>query len=170
MYKQHLLSSIEKEINVCKRLYTKVPKDQMQFRPKEGMRSMLELLQYLAMIGSVPLAFWLQNDMPFGAYFGQRAEASKQVSEDEFLAAMDKQINEVNELFSNISENDLFEKEVAYPWGAKASLGEGIINTSIKFLTAYKLQLFTYIKLCTDQQLGTADAWVLTEIEKGELA
>jgi hypothetical protein len=108
--------------------------------------------------------------MPFGAYFGQRAEASKQVSEDEFLAAMDKQINEVNELFSNISENDLFEKEVAYPWGAKASLGEGIINTSIKFLTAYKLQLFTYIKLCTDQQLGTADAWVLTEIEKGELA
>ena len=47
MYKQHLLNNIEKEINICRRLYTKIPPGQMNFRPKEGVRSILELLQYL---------------------------------------------------------------------------------------------------------------------------
>ena len=44
----------------------------------------------------------------------------------------------------------------------KASLGEGIIATSVKWLSAYKLQLFLFIKLTGDQTLTTADAWVLT--------
>lgn len=164
MYKQHLLSSIEKEISICKRLYTKIPKDQMPFRPKEGMRSMLELIQYLTIIGAVMPGYWMQDEeMHFGTFFGKQVEAAKEISEDIFHTAMDKQMNEINNIFSKITEDDLHQKEITYPWGAKGPLGEGIINTSIKFLSAYKLQLFMYIKLCTDQQLGTADAWVLTE-------
>jgi hypothetical protein len=59
----------------------------------------------------------------------------------------------------------LFQKGVVYPWtGIKAPLGEAIIATSVKWLSAYKLQLFLFIKLCGDQQLTTADAWELTEL------
>jgi hypothetical protein len=84
---------------------------------------------------------------------------------EQFLTVMDEQISTIKDLFNQISEEDLFYKEITYPWGGKASLGEGIIATSIKWLSAYKLQLFLFIKLSGDQKLTTADAWVLTELE-----
>jgi hypothetical protein len=71
----------------------------------------------------------------------------------------------VEQLFENISEEDLVTKEVDYPWGEKALLGQAIIETNIKWLTAYKLQLFSYIKQNSDEKLVTPDAWRRTEIE-----
>ena len=71
MNKQHLLNNIEKEINICRRLYTKIPPAQMDFRPKEGLRSILELLQYLGIIGSVMPGYWLKkDDTDFNTFFG----------------------------------------------------------------------------------------------------
>ena len=84
---------------------------------------------------------------------------------EQFLTVMDEQLVIIKDLFNQISEEDLSQKEITYPWsGAKAALGEGIIATSVKWLAAYKLQLFLFIKLCDDQKLSTADAWVLTEL------
>ena len=166
MYKQHLLNSIEKEINICRRLYTKIPPDQMNFRPKEGIRSTLELLQYLGCIGSVMLTYWLQKEeTDFRAFYGSIMELSKTMPHEQFLTAMDEQLVSIQDLFAQISDDDLFQKEITYPWsGSKDSLGEGIIATSVKWLAAYKLQLFLFIKLSGDQKLSTADAWVLTDL------
>ena len=84
---------------------------------------------------------------------------------EQFLNAMDEQLITVKNLFSQVSEDDLFNKEITYPWsGVKAALGEAIIATSIKWLAAYKLQLFLFNKLCGDKQLATADAWMLTDL------
>ena len=165
MYKQHLLNSIEKEINICRRLYTKIPSDQMNFRPKEGIRSTLELLQYLGCIGTLMLTYWLKGSVTdFRTLYGKKMDDAKQMSHEQFLTAMDEQLATMKELFK-ISEEDLFQKEITYPWsGSKDSLGEGIIATSIKWLAAYKLQLFLFIKLSSDMVLTTADAWVLTEM------
>ncbi len=165
MYKQHLLNNIEKEINICRRLYTKIPPDQMDYRPKEGVRSILELLQYLGIIGSTMLSYWLKkDDTDFNTFFGTKIGLSKSIPHEQFLIAMDEQMTTIKDLFNQISEEDLFHKEIAYPWGGKAPIGEAIIATSIKWLSAYKLQLFLFIKLSGDQILTTADAWVLTEL------
>lgn len=165
MYKQHLLNNIVKEINICRRLYTKIPPDQINFRPKEGVRSILELLQYLSIIGIAMPAYWLKKDnTDFNTFFGTTTTAAKAMPFEQFLAAMDEQTATIKDLFDQISENDLTNKEVAYPWGGTAPMGEAIIATSIKFMAAYKLQLFLFIKLCDDQKLTTADAWVLTEM------
>ena len=77
---------------------------------------------------------------------------------------MNQQLADIKDLFNQISEEDLFHKEIIYTWGGKAPTGEGIIGTIIKWLSAYKLQLFLFIKLSDDQKLTTADAWVLTEL------
>jgi hypothetical protein len=165
MYKQHLFNNIEKEINICRRLYTRIPPDQMDFRPKEGVRSILELLQYLSCIGSIMLSYWLKkDDTDFTTFFDAKIIAAKAMPREQFLIAMDEQMAIIKDLFKQISEEDLFHKEITYPWGGKAPLGEAIIGTSIKWLSAYKLQLFLFIKLCDDQKLTTADAWVLTEL------
>jgi hypothetical protein len=165
MYKQHLLNNIEKEINICRRLYTKIPPAQMNFRPKEGLRSILELLQYLTLIGSIMPGYWLKkDDRDFNTFFDSVDKASKTIPHEQFLAAMDEQTTVIRKLFNQISEDDLANKEVEYPWGGKAPMGEAIITTSIKFLTGYKLQLFLFIKLCDDQKLTTPDAWFLTDL------
>lgn len=164
MYKQHLINSIEKEIKICKRLYTKIPPGKMDFRLEERVRSISELLQYLSMIGSTMLTFWLKHDASeFNAFFTEKTNTSKSMLHGDFLSVMDEQLATVKDLFDEISEDDLY-KEVTYPWGGTVQLGEGIISTSIKWLAAYKLQLFLLIKLADDKELSTADAWVLTDL------
>ncbi|NNV54199.1 hypothetical protein [Limnovirga soli] len=166
MYKQHLINNIEKEINICRRLYTKIPTDGMNYAPGEGVRSILELLQYLSIAGTFMPDYWLnKNETDFGAFYGLKIATSKTMPHEQFSTVMDEQIIIIKSLFSQISEDDLLHKEVTYPWsGEKAPLGEAIIATSIKWLAAYKLQLFLYIKLSGNKQLATADAWALTDL------
>ena len=165
MYKQYLLNSIIKEMHICKRLYTKIPADKMDFRPKEGMRSIAELLQYLSGCGTGTLLYWYRTDnSDFKTFFtALRAKTAGQTPE-QFMDAMEAQVELVKKIFEKISTEDLHNKIVDYPWGTTAPLGEAIIETSIKWLTGYKLQLFTYIKLSSDQKLTTPDAWRITEL------
>ena len=165
MYKQQLLNSIEKEINICRRLYTKIEPGQMNFRPKENVRSTLELLQYLCVIVNAMPVYWLKkNDTDFNSFYTSIINVSKEIRQEDFLAMMEKQWASIKELFEQVTEEDLLQKEIAYPWGGTAPLGEGIIATSIKWAAAYKLQLFLFIKLSQDTNLGTADAWTLTDL------
>jgi len=138
----------------------------MNFRPGQGVRSTLELLQYLSIAGTLMPTYWLkESDTDFGAFYVACTGASKSMAAEQFLTAMDRQLVKLKDLFNQITEEDLIQKEITYPWsGAKAALGEGIISTSVKWLAAYKLQLFLFIKLSGDQSLATADAWALTEI------
>lgn len=166
MYKQHLINSIEKEIHICRRLYTKIPTDQMNFRPKEGVRSTLELLQYLSIAGTLMPIYWLsEGEQDFTKFYVANTTASKSMPAEQFPCMMEKQLAKLKDLLNQLTEEDLIQKEITYPWtGGKAALGEGIIATSIKWLAAYKLQLFLFLKLSGDQPLATADAWALTEI------
>ena len=165
MYKQHLLNNIEKEINICRRLYTKITKGKENFRPKEGLRSILELLQYLTIVGSAMPRYWLKkDDSDFNTFFDAINTAAKTMPYEQFLTAMDEQKAIIRDLLNQISEEDLINKEVIYPWGGTAAWGEAIIATSIKFLTGYKLQLFLFIKLCDDQKLATPDAWFVSDL------
>lgn len=166
MYKQDLLNTIVDEMKICKRLYTKIPPDTMDFRPKDNMRSIHELLQYLSIVGTALPDYWLnRNGTDFFASFNEKAAASKQISHEQFLSAMNNEIELTYKLFDQITEDDLLSKEVIYPWGGKALFGEALIATSVKFLTGYKLQLFLMIRMSTDQKLGTPDAWFLTELD-----
>ena len=165
MLKQFLINSIIKEMKICRRLSTKIPADKLNFKAKVDTRSILELFQYLSWCGTGTIRYWYRKDgSDYKTFFaGIRAEAAT-LTPDKFVAAMDKQIEMITDLFEKISEDDLYTKIVDYPWGETAPLGEAIIQTNIKWITAYKLQLFSLIKLATDQKLTTPDAWRLTEI------
>ena len=166
MYKQQLLNAIVDEMKICKRLYTKIPEDQMDFRPKEDMRSINELLQYLGVVGTAVLNYWLNEPgTDFFESFDKKAAVIKHIPHHQFLSVMDEQIVFIKKLFDQVDEADLLNTEVNYPWGGKAAFGEAIIAASIKFLTGYKLQLFLCIRMCSQQKLGTADAWFITEMD-----
>lgn len=59
----------------------------------------------------------------------------------------------------------LLNKEVDYPWGDKAKFGVAIMETAVKWLIGYKMQLFLIMKLSSDQILTTPDLWRKTELE-----
>lgn len=167
MYKEHLCNSIIKEIKICSRLYTKIPHNKMDFRPKEGMRSTEELLQYLSWCGAGMLGFWLNKDgLTAKEYFQQVTAKAKEMKHENFLSVMKEKMETVEALFDQIGEEDLMNMEVKYPWGTTAPLGEAIMETSVKWMASYKLQLFLYIKLCTNDKLVTPDAWVYTELSE----
>jgi hypothetical protein len=160
MFKQLLLDSIIKEMKVIRRLSTKIPATAIEFRPKEGMRSTLELLQYLSLCGTSMLRYWYNEDgSDFRTYYGLMNEETKKVTAENFVSKMDAQIEMVEKLIEKITEEDLFNKEVTMPAGEKMFLGEGIMSSSIKWLTAYKTQLFVYIKMTSDEKLTTPDLW-----------
>ena len=138
----------------------------MEFRPKADMRTIHELLQYLCIVGTALPDYWLnESEGDFFACFDKKAAVSKLMPHEHFLAVMNGQIELIQKLFEQINEDDLLNKEVIYPWGGKASFGEAIIASSIKFITGYKFQLFLYIRMCSDQKLGTPDAWFITELD-----
>ncbi|HEV7230851.1 MAG TPA: hypothetical protein VGO45_05960 [Bacteroidia bacterium] len=166
MKKEQLLQSIVKEMKVSRRLSTKIPAGQLDFRPKENVRSTLELLQYLSWCSTGMLRFWMQNaESDFRAYFGHIVAEAKTLSGDQFLAKMDEQIDLLEKMFATLTEEELDTRLVTLPWGDKLPLRQALVETSLKWTTAYKLQLFFYLRLCSDQKLGTPDAWRLTEIE-----
>jgi hypothetical protein len=166
MLKSFLLNSILKELMIIRRLATKIPAQSFDYKPKEGIRSTLELLQYLSWCGTGTIQYWYRNDdSDFKTYFIGISAKAKETTAENFDEVIQYQIKLVDQLFENISENDLFTKEVDYPWGEKALLGQAIIETNIKWLTAYKLQLFSYIKYNSEEKLVTPDAWRKTEIE-----
>jgi hypothetical protein len=165
MFKDYLLNNIVKEMKVCRRLASKIPADQMNYKSKEDTRSIGELLHYLSYISTGIIRFWYRTDGsdPKTFFAGLRTE-SNVTTPEEFMRAMDEQIGLVTKLFAGISDDDLKNKQVTYPWGETAPLGEAIIETSVKWMAAYKLQLFSLIKHATGQKMGTPDAWRLTEI------
>lgn len=167
MYKEFLLNSIVKDLKICRRLYTRIPANKMDYRPKEGVRSTIELLRYLSWCGTGMIKYWYHGDgRDFKTFIGEIVSATKTMEPEQFIAAMDEQIETVKALFAEIKDEDLYTKQVNYPSGGNTGpLGEVLLETSVKWLAAYKMQLFLYLKYSTDQPLVTADAWAKTEMD-----
>jgi hypothetical protein len=165
MYKQNLLDTLVKEMKIVQRLSTKIPVEQINYRPKEGMRSMLELLQYLTHTGTGFIMYWYRADTSdLKTFYAPISAKAKTLTHEQFIPAMDHQIEKVQELFSNMTDDEFKNKTVDYPWGGTAPLCEAILTTSVRWLIAYKMQLFLYIKMTSDQKLGTPDVWRLTDL------
>lgn len=166
LFKDMLLKSIIKEMRIVKRLATKIPADKHDFRKKEGMRSTLELLQYLSGCGTGMIRYWYRTDgSDFKTFMAGIRKPAEEITVANFPKVMDEQIDMITKLFANISEDDLLNKQIDYPWGETAVLAEGILETAVKWLTAYKMQLFLSLKLSSEEQLATPDLWRKTEIE-----
>ncbi len=163
MLKEILQESIIKELRLIKRLSTKVPAGAADFRPKENVRSIIELLQYLSGAGTGMLLFWQSNETEARPFLMKLRENAPQVTLENAAATFDAQIDLVNQIFATITEEDLATKDVLYPWGTTDKLGKAIIETSIKWLTGYKMQLFLYLKQVSDEALSTPDLWRKTE-------
>jgi predicted enzyme related to lactoylglutathione lyase len=159
-HKNYLLRCIETEIGSCKHLYTTIPEGMLDFRPRENMRTMEELLRYLTWTGVSTIAHYL-NDLPEGITHARKYYSERNADLDlcTFPVAMDAQMAEIRAKLAAITDEELITRRVMYPWGVETSLGEAIVETTVKWLSAYKMQLFLYIKMA-GSDINTMDCWI----------
>jgi len=164
MFKQHLLQNLQREIFLLKQLAGFIEERDLDFRPADKMRSTLELMQYLSGIGATMLRWFIKNDLNPEEWAKIR-EQRKLVTLDNFKQKLDEQLEQFVMYMDLINEEDLNTKEVELPSKEKMILGTAIINAPIKWLAAYRLQLFTYLKMNGRSDISTREAWtMMTEV------
>ncbi len=163
MYKEHLLLNIKREITLLKQLADNIKPDDLDYRPSEKVRSTYELMQYLSGIGSTMFRWFLVNDIT--------PEVRKEIADyratltiTNFAERLDEQYSAIEKYLATITEEQLMTLEVELPWKEKMPLGAAIIAAPIKWLTAYRMELFLYLKMNGQHELVTKHAWVPEEL------
>jgi hypothetical protein len=162
-HKENLLNSIEKEVGVIKALHSKITPEMLSYSPYEGMRTTEQILQYLTWCSSSTISYFLMEDKSkAGDIYNKIYQESKTVNYDNFKERIDGELLKIKELFEQFTEEDLLSKEVLLPWQQPMILGQAIMDTVIKWLAGYKMQLFIYMKQ-NGIKLDTGDCWIYTE-------
>ena len=160
MYKKHLIENLEREIVLLKRLGAIVEQKDLDFRPAEKMRTSLELMQYLSRVGGVMCRWLIKNDIT-PEFRLTVTEHRNTLTIENFSERLDDDLKVMKEYMNMVSEEELLTKEVELPWKEKMILGQAIINAPIKWLTAYRMELFMNLKMNGRPDLGTKEAWVV---------
>lgn len=152
------LQSLKHEMNVCKHLYTKLLPEYLEYRPTPQQRSTFELLQYLSSVAQVTTTCLINDDW---SGVQQLIDQLKLAEAGQFCEAMDRQYETVERMVRDAPESDLTNRMVSLPMrDQKMPLGEALVNFPLKFMTAYKMQLFLYLKSCGRTELSTSNCWV----------
>jgi hypothetical protein len=154
--KTHLLDSMLHECTVAQHLFTKIPATGFDYRPSAKQRSTAELLQYLSVIGIAGATCIIERDWKRFTPFSERA---KEMRPEEFIERMDRQKAELIALLKGLTDERLASSEGLLPGGASQPLDVALMNGPIKWLTAYKLQLFLYAKAAGAEEISTVNAW-----------
>ena len=154
--KEQLEWSLVRECDITVHLFGKIAPDAYDYRPSPGVRSTAELLRYLAMCGIGGIRWFESGNLDVWKEHQARvADMAPAAFPDE----MNRQKREIQEFFAATDEATLRTKEARLPTGDRMPLGAAIMNGPGKWLTAYKLQLFSHAKASGASQIGTANAW-----------
>jgi hypothetical protein len=145
-----------RECDICLHLFSKLSPDAYDYKPSDSQRTTLELLRYLAACGIGGLRAMANSDWKL---FNEELARTREMPAEDFPATMTRQKQAIEQFFASTSEAVLETKEAKMPGGATLPLGAGIMNGPLKWLAAYKLQLFLYAKATGAHQIGTANAW-----------
>jgi hypothetical protein len=160
---EQLQQALVKELNICKRLFTLLPEGSYDYKPKEGMRTTMELLRYISFITGCTLESFNFATVQEGyALYDEREKSADDMKPEEFPARIDKEIERVNIFMDGITDDDLNSREVSQSWGEKDMLGGAIMESALKWITGYKMQLFLYAKMSGAKELDTGDCWFIT--------
>jgi len=154
--KEELIASLENEVRILVHLAGKVDKSKVDYRPTPRQRSILELLQYMSMMGPT-LVTVIKAGTFDSAVWGPAAEASKKLNYDQAVAAIQKQSDEYGRLLGGWTDAD-FRGEVDM-FGRKSTRGSILVNMVLSGCAAYRTQLFCYLKSCGRDELNTMNLW-----------
>lgn len=151
--KEQYIKSFVKELEIIKHLAEKITPEMLEYRPSEKQRSTLELMQYLGHISATAILSFID---PVNNSYMELAKAKDLVTFENFISKIDEQIKIVNEQVSVLTDEQL-DSEVSF-FGMNEKLSMHLLS-ALKWITAYKMQLFLYIKANGVHHIGTSNAW-----------
>ena len=161
--KNDLLDAMLREIAITKHLMTKVEAGGESYRPTEGQRSVLELVRYLAfcgMGGTVAMAD--------GNWEGYKAasDAVADATWAELPTHLDNQAAALTAYYGELSDVDFASKEATTPLGDTMTLGRALLELPVKWMTAYRMQLYLYLKFAGNTEIWTPNCWGGVDMER----
>ncbi len=154
--KSELISSLQHEVRILVHLAGKVDRGQLDYRPTPKQRSILELLQYLTMMGPELVRY-----VKAGGFDPARWTAAQQSARtlefDQAVSAIAAQSETYATLLSDLSDEEL--RASVTMFGREASRGAIIVNIVLCGCAAYRTQLFLYLKACGREELSTINLW-----------
>lgn len=154
--KEQLCVAMTKECDVSIHLFGKLPPSSFDYRPSAKQRSTIELLRYLSLCGIAGIQSMEQNDFRL---FAELVDRNRDMAPESFPAEMEKQKADIEKYFAGVTEEKLETVQTGLPGAGMVPLQVGLMNGPLKWLTGYKLQLFSYAKACGNDSIGTANAW-----------
>ena len=151
--KEEVWNSFASDFSIIRHLAEKAHIDTHTYKPSEKQRTMVELMQYMSIMGVGILSIILSGEQ---GDFTPFLERSKLVNGENFVQKMEEQEAEMKEVFMKFDDAEL-EKELDM-WGMKQKKSLRILNL-MKIVASYKMQLFLYIKASGRHDIGTSNLW-----------
>ena len=155
--KSELIASLQNEVRILLHLAGKIDRAWLDYRPAPKQRSILELLQYLSIMGPtlVQLALAEQRDI---SLFQSASKTAAQRDFDQTLAAIAAQSDAYATLLADVPDDHLRTEMQGFD-GRATSRGSFIVNLVLSGCAAYRTQLFLYLKACGREELTTSNLW-----------
>jgi hypothetical protein len=160
--KSELIALLQKEVRLLLHLTTKIDQDMLDYRPTPKQRSTIELLRYLTTSGPALISYAKGQPMDADAI----AEATRQANSRDFdatLAALASLSDQYAGLLAELSDDDL-RGEIMWVDGSSITRGFFLVNYVFGQYTAYRLQLFLYLKACGREELNTMNLWLGADV------
>lgn len=154
--KSELLDNLQSEVRILLHLVGKIDRTAIDYRPSPKQRSVLELLRYLSMMG--PMLIRMANNKADFAAWKAAAEVAEARDFDQTVAAIAEQKQLYETLLSDMSDETL-RAEIDNFDGSKTSRGVFIVKYVVCGHSAYRTQLFLYLKSCGCDDLNTRNLW-----------
>jgi hypothetical protein len=154
--RDELVALLQHEVKILGHLTGKIDRAVLDYRPTPGQRTTIELLRYLTMMG--PALVDVAESGTFDpAAWTVRERAADGLGLDECRAAIAGHADLYARQAAGWSEAWL-RAEIA-PWGERSSRGRFIVQFVLCGYTAYRMQLFLYLKASGRDELGTINLW-----------
>jgi hypothetical protein len=158
--RDELIAALQNEVRILLHLASKVEPAMLDFRPTPKQRSVLELLQYLTIMGPIHLRAVKAEAFDLDAWrnmWNSGEAAAKAMNLGQVRDVIGGHPALFAELLGSCSDADL--RAEIEMFGSKASRGSMFVSLVLCHYAAYRTQLFLYLKACGHEELGTMNLW-----------
>jgi DinB family len=158
--KPELLRILQHEIRVLVHLASKVELTMLDYRPMPKQRSLLELLQYLAIMPPIHLRAIQSGHFDMNLWrstWGEQQAIAKTLELHQCRDAIAAHNALFGDVLNSLTEDDLRTEFAMF--GSNSSRAAKLITLVVSHLAAYRMQLFLYLKACGLEHLNTLNLW-----------
>lgn len=158
--KTELISSLRQEVHILLHLMSKIEPHMLEYRPTAQQRSLLELLQYLTLLGPIHARGVLADTFSMEAWQNAwtEGEATSKTLDLEGTRAAIADLNTLfDDLLNNFPDDRLREDFTLF--GRTVSRGSWFVTLVLNHYVAYRMQLFLYLKSAGCDNLWTMNLW-----------